>query len=513
VVSAHDSRAGSEPTPGDPPRERPTRSPSRTAAACAATFACSALLLHFGFGLQPVPALSWLTPLPVLLLAPRVRTWAALTTTGLSYIASTVPAWSFYAQSSDTPLWPVGVMIMTGFLATLVLSVWIFRRLVVRGRALLAAVTATAVWTALLFGVSRASPMGIMGTFATTQVEVPPVARIAAVTGWPGLDYLVFFAAAATAALLAPGITARARIRAAAAAACVLALALGVPPAITDGPTGPTRRVAILVHDTSRWGVRVAEPNGQRLLDEYARAVADLPPGTSTAVLPEGGFEVDDRSLAALNDRLARAARENGVSIVVGYNRVSGGAKYDTAEVIPADGTPPVTYLKHHDRVSREGRALVHQPGTGGRVGLQICLDINLPKTSHDYAVRGARAMLVPAADNGRNGWQHSRTAVLRGVENGFSVAWADMNGRSAIASSAGAVRAEAATYPPAAGPGPIISTVGDIADGPGATPYARHGDWFAWLAVAVAAAGSAFSWVPASAFPRPFRNRVPDGA
>ncbi|KID28358.1 apolipoprotein N-acyltransferase [Prauserella sp. Am3] len=475
---------------------RSAKSRSYVAVACAVTFVCSALLLYFGFGFHAIPGLSWLVPLPALLLAPRVPTWAALTTTGLSYVASTVPAWGFYAQSVDTPLWPIGVMIMSGFLVTLTLSVWIFRRLIVRGRALLATLTAPAVWTGLLFVMSISNPMGMMGTFATMQAGVPPVAKLAAVTGWPGLDYLVFFVAAAVAALLAPGIVKAARIQTAVATSCVLVLALGIAPLIAGGKTGPTRTVAALASNESTWGVRMSEPDGRRLLDQYVQAIAALPQGTDTVVLPEGAFTVDDRSLVTLNDRLGRVARANDVTIVVGYNRVSGDKKYDSARVIPADGEQPVTYLKHHDRVSQLGNSLVYQPGTGGRVGVQICLDINLQETSHDYALDGARAMLVPGADNGENGWQHSREAMLRGVENGFSVAWADMNGHSAIAGSDGAVRDEASSYLPAAEHRPITTAVGDIDDGPGATPYTRYGDWFAWLVVALAVVGSALSWV-----------------
>lgn len=514
MASIHNRLVDQGPTRDDSGRGGSAKPPSHIAAACAVTFVCSALLLYFGFGLEPVPGLQWLVPLPALLLAPRVPTWAALTTTGLSYVASTVPAWSFYAQSSDTPLWPIGVMIMVGFLVTLVLSVWIFRRLIVRGRALLAAFTAPAVWTALLFIISISNPMGMMGTFATMQAGVAPVAKLAAVTGWPGLDYLVFFVAAAVAALLAPRVAKAARIRTGAAAACMLVLAFGIAPLVAGGKTGPTRTVAALAHNTSRWGVQASEPAGQRLLDQYAQAIAALPTGTDTAVLPEGGFEVDDRSVTTLNQRLAQVASDNDVTIIVGYNRVSGDKRYDSAQVIPASGARPATYLKHHDRVSQQGDSLVYQPGTDRRVGLQICLDINLPDTSHDYAADGARAMLVPAADNGRNGWQHSRTAMLRGIENGFSVAWADMNGHSAVAGSEGTVRAEAPTYPPAAGAGPITTVIGDIDDGPGATPYTRYGDWFAWMGIALAVAGSALSWVPGSVPRRePVRNRTPGTA
>lgn len=39
--------------------------------------AASGALFYFGTGMSPVPALTWLAPLPVLLLASRVPAWTA----------------------------------------------------------------------------------------------------------------------------------------------------------------------------------------------------------------------------------------------------------------------------------------------------------------------------------------------------------------------------------------------------------------------------------------------------
>lgn len=454
--------------------------------------ACSTVLFYFGTGLTPVSGLTWLAPLPVLLLAPYVATGRVLSIAFVSYVASTANSWSFYAQSSDTPLWPVGLLIIVSFGLTLVLAVWVFRRLVTRGRVLLATFTAPALWVATLYVISVSNPMGIMGTLATTQADVPPVVKVAAVTGWFGVEFLVFFVPTALAAVLSPGILTASRVRTGVVGVLVVGLAMagGVLRPSQSGSDERTQ-LAVVVHNHSGWGVDVDTAEGRALVDAYADEVAALPAGTETAVLPEGAFLVDDQSVGVLTERMTRVARERDLTLVVGFNRKSHGAKFNTALVIPPDGGRPVPYLKHHDMVSKLGHELVHLPDTGRRVGVEICLDVNFANPSRDYAASGAKLMVIPASDNDENGWQHGRTALLRGVENGFAVAWADRDGHPMIAESNGRVLAEGHTGGVAA----FTTLVADVPDGPGATPYTRFGDWFAWLTILIGLGGLASTW------------------
>lgn len=460
--------------------------------ACALALVCSTVLFYFGTGLTPISGLTWFAPLPVLLLAPYVSTWRVLSIAFVSYAASTANSWSFYAHSSDTPLWPIGLLIIVSFGLTFVLAVWAFRRLVTRGRILLATFTAPALWVATFYLISVANPMGIMGTLATTQADVPPVVKITSVTGWFGIEFLVLFVPTALAAVLAPGTLTAARVRTGLVGILVvgLAMASGLLRPSQPGPDERTQ-LAVVVHNHSGWGVDINTKEGRRLVDAYADEVAALPAGTKTAVLPEGAFLVDDQSVGALTDRMTRVARERDLTLVVGFNRKSQGAKFNTALVIPPDGGQPVPYLKHHDMVSKLGHGLVHLPGTGQRVGVEICLDVNFANPSRNYAASGTKLMLIPASDNNENGWQHSRTALLRGVENGFAVAWAGRDGQPMVAQSNGRVLAEGHT----GGSAPFTTLVADVADGPGATLYTRFGDWFAWLTILVGLGGLASTW------------------
>jgi apolipoprotein N-acyltransferase len=92
-------------------------------------------------------------------------------------------------------------------------------------------------------------------------------------------------------------------------------------------------------------------------------------------------------------------------------------------------------------------------------------------------AQAGVGLLLVPAWDFSKDGWLHSRMAVLRGVEGGYTVARAASRGRLTVSDPYGRILAERTSD---SGPEVLLSAVAPI--GPAHTFYSRAGDWFAWL-------------------------------
>jgi apolipoprotein N-acyltransferase len=217
----------------------------------------------------------------------------------------------------------------------------------------------------------------------------------------------------------------------------------------------------------------------------YADQIATLPPEVDLVVLPEGGFSATDDTLSALTEPLAEVARENRVDIVVGLMLFSGGAKYNTAYAISGtEGTAPVTYRKWHNGGEggvTTGRDLVTLPDDD-RIALAVCMDVNFPDPARSYAASGARVLALPASDEMVNGWQHSRAALVVGIQNGLAVAWSGQRGTLMLADGYGRVLAEARTDEKAA----FATVVATVPAGPGATPYTRLGDWFGWAVVAL---------------------------
>jgi apolipoprotein N-acyltransferase len=442
-----------------------------------AATAGSAGLFYVGTGLAPIAALAWLAPLPVLLVAPRVPGVVAATAAFLACLFGMTNTWGWYAHSYDVPL-PWGVLITVGFAVIFCWTVLIFRALLRRGRALLAVAAAPAVWTGALYLISEVNPQGIAGTMATTQADIPVVLQMVSVTGAWGLEYLVIMVPSSLAALLAPAVATAARVRIATVAGIVVATVLvggAVRLAGISGGEG-TQRVALIAHNRDSWAPDLDTPAARELLAGYLRQIAALPAGVRTVVLPEGAFGSRAAAPAALLEPMSRLAQERGVDIVVGFAWWDGDDKYNYALTFPARGGEPVRYLKFHDMVSQPGRELVFPPAAGARMGVVICADVNFRDPISRYATADTKLLAIPAADEDDNGWQHSRTALLRGVENGQSVAWGGRKTRLLLADGFGRVFADA----PTGGQGEFTVAVGDVPIGPGATHYSRFGDWFA---------------------------------
>ncbi|GAB2985618.1 acyltransferase [Amycolatopsis acidiphila] len=445
----------------------------------AAALVSSAVLGYLGTGLAPVAALTWLAPLPVLLLAPRVRVGTALAVAFGACLLGTANSWGFQLHSHDEPMVPVGLVINLGTSLTFVATVWVFRALAVRGRTPLAAIAAPAAWTGMFYVVSIANPQGLMGTFANDQGDVPLVLQVAAVGGMWAVEFMVMFAPCTVAALLSPGVSTMVRLRTATVAVVVFVAALGFGALRLAGTGGAPQRVAAIAPDRYAWAPAVTDG----LVADYVHEIENLPDGVRTVVLPEGAFGSGEAEPAVLVRPMRQAARARGVDIVLGLIQTGGRGPANLALLFPADGGDPLRYLKQHDLVSAHGHELVFSPTT--RTGVEICADLDFARPSRDYGAAGSTLLAIPASDNDENGWQHNRTALLRGVENGIPVAWSDQNGTLLISDGWGRVLAQAHTGGPAR-----FSTVTADVTGPGTTVYSRLGDWFAWLCLVVAVGG-----------------------
>jgi apolipoprotein N-acyltransferase len=321
------------------------------------------------------------------------------------------------------------------------------------------------------------------------------------VTGWWGVEFLVLLVPAAVAAVLAPGIATAARLRTGVVVALLVGAALSYGVLRPPDSTVAQRKVAAIARSDNTWATDITAPAGEGVLRSYVDRIAALPDGVRLVVLPEAVFAVDEANMGALVEPFRQAADAEDADVVVGAIVTSArGSKYNTVLGIPADGGPPAVFRKWHVGDSPNmlpGDTLAQLPGG---VALQNCMDVNFPSPSRDYARAGASLVAVPADDEDVDGWQHSRTAVLRGVENGMGMAWAATDGRTIVADPWGRVLAEDRTgvperppVPLAGGPSgkPFAVAVADVPGGVGPTLYSRLGDWFAWLCVVTALAAA----------------------
>ncbi|MBF9128874.1 hypothetical protein I0C86_07735 [Plantactinospora sp. S1510] len=441
----------------------------------------SSVLFWAGTGLAPMPWLTWLAPLPVLLVAPRVPARTAAGVAFAAWFLGSLNMWSYLHGSIEFPV-PALTGYLVGTAVPFPLAVLLGRAALLRGRPLLATVAVPATLSGAEYLVSLVSPAGGFWSLAYTQTDVAVVRDIAAVTGMWGITFLVVAVPTVVAVLLAPGTHRRLPTAGVAVGLAAVVVGYGLwPSSSTPGPT-----VTLIALEQSVDSLPVGSPEGRLLLDRYAERVRAA--HTEIAVLPEKVFTVDDDLLPSFVTRFSSLAVQSRTDVVVGL--VSDG--YNAAMLFRADGTPPVVYHKRHLVPGLEDHLRVgHSTVVVDGIGLAVCKDLDYPALGRDNGRGGARLMLVPALDFDRDAWLHSRMAVLRGVESGFAVARSSAHGYRTISTADGEIIRTSRVRLPA-----------------GPTPYARFGDWFAWFCLLGSALAGIRWWTAGRRGPVPATPR-----
>jgi apolipoprotein N-acyltransferase len=436
----------------------------------------SGVLFYFSIALGPIGLLAWIAPIPVMWLAfgktrPVVAffsAWAALSLGALNLL----PA---YGGILPTFVLALGIL-GPGLLFAAALST---ARFVARRLSPLAGVLAFAVlWTALDY-VASLGNNGSAPSPSYSQVATPVLIQSASLFGLWIVTFLLGFVAAGLAMSLRKGSLAPAL-----AAVALFAANLGYGLWHEAKPLGPSLRIGLAGDDSRvsaafRPDAETARATGRAYTDA-ARLLARQ--GAKLIVLPEKNLILKPAWKPEIVDGFSAAARETGADIVVGFDDHTATPRNE-ALVFGADGSVR-SYFKRHMVPGLED---VFVPGAtnfvrSDRTGVVICKDMDFQNTIRADAIAGhPTLMAVPAWDfDGDRRW-HASLAIMRGVENGFSLARAAKVGLLTLSDAHGKVIAERATT----GTG-MVTLIGDLPRGPGATVYSRIGDVFAWGAILV---------------------------
>lgn len=471
-------------------------------AAAGAAAVVTAALVYWGTGLSPQWLLTWLLPLPALLLAPRVAAWLAFTVAFVGWGVGGLNMLTYELQQLDVPL-PIALVQVLAPALLFGLAVLLFRALTRQRLLGLAAVSVPAVWVSAEYVFSVLTPHGAFWSVAYTQVEVLPVAQVAAIGGMWAITLLLLGVPTAIATVLVPraadpalaSATRNARLWASAPALVLLVVSVGYGTVRLSGPLPDesSRDVALLAAGQRGDWAPVETPRGQEKLDDLVAHLSALPAGTQTAVLAESAIVTTSVTLPRIIQRLRPLAQERHMDIIAGV--IVTDDNYDAALIFPSDGGEPRTYRKQHMVPGVEpfqpGDELVFVPDSAATAGVAICKDMDFLDLPRAYRRGGATLMLVPAWDFDRDGWLHARMAVLRGIENGFALVRPAADGKLTASDAFGRIVAEDATASPATVPGEagydIITVTARMPVTDVRTLYTRWGDWLAWLSIALA--------------------------
>jgi len=299
-----------------------------------------------------------------------------------------------------------------------------------------------------------------------TQVAFPPLLRSVSLFGVYGLSGLIVAANAA--------------------------LALAV-----RGRRGPARAVFALVLGLGVWGASWPKPERGRAITAAAvqdesydipkMAKLSLGPDARRAdllVWPEYGFTVQPNSEEPMRKLLARQLRGTKAVAVLGAAIFPEDLRKDWEQnfawVLAPDGAFLGRYDKHHPipfveprlKPNRDPRPIATPLG---KVGVQICYDLDFEDGPRRVQALGAEILAVPDIDPYEWGAfqhrQHSAMSPVRAVETGLWIVRAASSGLSQIVAPDGTVRAELP---------PLTSgvAVGEARMTAGGTVYTRFG----WL-------------------------------
>jgi apolipoprotein N-acyltransferase len=454
-------------------------------AVIAGSLIASSLALYCGTGLHPTWWLTWLAPLPLLLVVPRLPLWQAFGVSVLASFAGGLNMWHYFRHTLALPLVLILIFLLlpAGIFA---LGVLLFRLCARRGRLLQAAMVYPTFWVSFEFLTASISLHSTFGNLAYNQMNFLPILQIASITGIWGISFCVLLIPATTAAIcVVPG-QARSKKLLAASVGVFLLAVLGFGAwRLHLTPPAHVVSVALIASDLPENMLPTTQEDSLRVFRDYAaQADALSTQHVQAIVLPEKTGVVRESYLSQADSLFFETASRTGAIVVVGLIRRDSNGLWNEARIYSPAGTPPLTYEKHHmlppfesQFTAGTSRTTVHQPS--GLWGIAICKDMDFPLLSRQYGLEGTGLLLVPAWDFDLDGWLHGRMAILRGVEDGFSIARAPRHGILTISDDRGRILAERYTNSQ-----PFVTLLAELPVEHDSTLYSRWGNWFAWLCV-----------------------------
>ncbi len=404
---------------------------------------------------------------------------------GLSWLTGCLNLWGYMRMlGAPFSLW---LLVFSIAALAFALAVLLFRALVLR-RALLSALFAfPSTWVAYEFARNLISVHGTAASLAYSQLRFLPFLQLASITGPWGMSFVLLMFSAALAIGLHLRKTApkqAGRVVGATLGVIVVVLVFGAVRLMLPRPRGEVNVGLIASDDAPRVAAEGADTD--RVFASYARKAEQLAGGgAQVIVLPEKIGVVLDSENGATDSIFQPLADRTKSTVVVGEVQISPRARYNQARVYTPNA-PVLTYDKHHMLPPFEsdltaGTTLLVIPKPSAIWGAAICKDMDFTPLSRQYGRARVGLMLVPAWDFDIDRTWHGHMAIMRGVEDGFSIARAARNCYLTVSDDRGRILAEARSDS-----APFATLLAEVPVAHDATLYLLMGDWFGWFAIAI---------------------------
>jgi apolipoprotein N-acyltransferase len=443
--------------------------------------ASTAILFYFGNGLDPLWPLMWVAPLPVLLLALRSSWRTTAITSALAMFLGCTNMWNYLENLLGTPA--VAWTIIFGTISLIfAASVLLFRALALRGAPWSALLAFPALLVSSEYIRNLTTPHGTAGSLAYSQLSFLPILQLASITGPWGISFLLLLFPAALALGWHLHRTAQKQaLRIVISSVGVIALALLFGAVRLATPASPQQvSLGLIAHDE---GVASQGLQTETLFRGYSDEAQKLAArGAQVIVLPEKlGVVTNPTASDSIFQSTADKTRS---TIIAGMVYVDAPVKYNEARVY-TPAAPVASYDKQHmlppfESDLKPGTSLTLLSKPAQTWGVAICKDMDFAQPARQNGNAGVGLLLVPAWDFNVDRAYHGHIAVMRGVEDGFTVARAAKNGFLTVSDTRGRILAETRSDS-----APFASLIARVPAAHAATLYLLLGDWFAWFTLA----------------------------
>ena len=365
-------------------------------------------------------------------------------------------------------------------------------------------------WVSAEFVFSRwLTPYGSWASLAYTQSEYLPVLQLASVAGIAGIVFLMTWFAAVLAWMLRPGLDGRDRLSAATAlaAALVAVLVFGqlrlmnerhvqtvraaalVPSAEALGELEELLRPVRRGEAISEAALGRIEASATRLNDDlFERTRREARAGAKLIAWSETAARVFASAEEAFIERASRLAAEEGVVLflALGVWHPDAAPPFENKVVaIGADGVVAWEYQKAHPIIGAESSFIAAGAGSVkrldasfGNLSAVICHDLDFPHLLKQTSGENIGLVVAPSDDWSNIAVIHARMAVVRAVENGFTLLRPTNGGRSIAIDPRGRVLARLDF--------PEDALIANVSASRSPTIYGMVGDLFSWLSLIV---------------------------
>jgi len=433
--------------------------------------------------------LLWFAPVPVLIASFRLSAQKAFLATFIAYLLGRL-SWLPYLLN----VLPAAIAVFFTVLLPLVFALiaLLNRKIVLQNRSGWSAFAFPALWSLFEFLMIKFSPDGTAGSMSYTQSNFLPIVQIASVTGILGISFLLTLFPSA----IAVGFNFRFKKMkgplAFAFALIFISLIFGII-RLNDKEAHEMSLTAGLAVVDEKYHSETDHPDTAKEMQTanlYAIEIARLTQrGAQVVVLPEKIVTATAVTEAAIKNVFVNAASANHVAIVAGYtDLMNDHTKLNKALVISDKGELVSDYQKVNLFEGEARGGFI--PGNEISVfalntipsGVAICKDMDYSGFIRKYDGNKIKVMYVPAWDFIRDGWLHSRMAILRGVENGYAIVRTARQGELTISDhKAKVLFEESSTNNKAAG------LIGNFPLTATKTIYNQFGDWFGYLIALIA--------------------------